>query len=489
MVYVLTASELTNAEFALAQSVQGILNRKDKKVYIDIDEYMKYMTESYERVGLWRLVGECAAEFEGGAVFDLDCNDVSVNMAATVSAAYDIIGVPRELVARTEAAGIKTVCDLADVRGTPDQRQRVVFDAVKHRLDKSALIHQVVKRGNFHLTLRDFGIKNRWACIYTDESDAGRAFRRHVLEFLDGNIPVYGWNDDEIAFIKDISDYGDYAVPTDWSCNHSYFTEGGTLEQTRVRAPLSENKHYVALVVSDGDNVQWLERDFAAGGTFGQRQRSPHNYKLNWTFAPSLVKLCPSAAERIYGGVKNDYFISGVSGVGYANCLSYPRDKLDGFVAQTAEAMARADLDVVCLLDNIELTKNDKFVVDRLSCYAKYDNIKGGVWELDPDRYGSGRGKVFWANGKPFVSVKFTMWHPSGNPDCVTREWLDGIAAQVNTCPVAPDSIDGYTVVNVHPWTVDMDDLDYFVSQLANHVELVYADELIESIKNNVRTR
>ena len=144
MVYVLTASELTNAEFALAQSVQGILNRKDKKVYIDIDEYMKYMTESYERVGLWRLVGECAAEFEGGAVFDLDCNDVSVNMAATVSAAYDIIGVPRELVTRTEAAGIKTVCDLAEVRGTPDQRQRVVFDAVKHRLDKSALIHQVV---------------------------------------------------------------------------------------------------------------------------------------------------------------------------------------------------------------------------------------------------------------------------------------------------------------------------------------------------------
>ena len=60
MVYVLTASELTNAEFALAQSVQGILNRKDKKVYIDIDEYIKYMTESYERVGLWRRSSRAA---------------------------------------------------------------------------------------------------------------------------------------------------------------------------------------------------------------------------------------------------------------------------------------------------------------------------------------------------------------------------------------------------------------------------------------------
>ena len=489
MISVLSAKDMTDAEKALGVCLQGILNRKGKSVYIDIDCYMDYLKEEYERVELWQLVSEYSNEFIGAAVYDLNCNDVGVNMAATISAAYDILGVPRELIGKVNGAGIKTLCDLADVKGTSAERQRVVFDGVKDKLNKTALIHQVVKDGNFHLTLRDFGIKNRWACIYTDESEKDRAFRRYVLGALDKNIPVYGWNDDEIAFIKDISDYGDYAVPTDWSCNHSYFTAGAPIKQKRNRKAIAKNKHYVALVVSDGDNVQWLERDFATTGTFGQRLRSKADYKLTWTFAPSLVSLCPAAAERIYAESKNDYFISGVSGIGYANCLSYPRDMLFEFTAQTAQAMARSDLDVVCLLDNIELTKNAEFTADRLSFYAKYDNIIGGIWELDPDRYGSGRGKIFWANGKPFVSVKFTMWHPSGNPERVTRKWLDEIAEQVNAQPIAPQSESGYSVVNVHPWTIDIDDLDYFVSKLGDNIELVYADELIELIKNNVRKK
>lgn len=489
MVAVLTAGKMNEAELALAIGLQGVLNRKGKSIFIDIDCYMDHLIEPYERVGLWELLAEHAGEFGGAAVYDLNCNDVGINMAATLSAAYDILGVPRELADRVKAAGIRPVCDLGEIKGTRAQRQRVVFDGVKDRLDKGALIHQVVKEGNFHITLRDFGIKNRWACIYTDESEEDRAFRRYILGELDRNIPVYGWNDDEIAFIKDISDFGDHAIPMDWSCDHSYFKEGTSLKQKRERSAVCPNKHYVALVVSDGDNVQWLERDFATTGTFGQRSRSDADYKLTWTFAPSLVSLCPAAAERIYAGKKKDYFISGVSGIGYANCLSYPRDMLYEFTARTAEAMARSDLDVVCLLDNIELTENAEFTADRLSFYAKYDNIIGGIWELDPDRYGSGRGKIFWANGKPFVSVKYSLWHPSHDPACVTREWLDGIADELNCEPTAPHCECGYSVVNVHPWTIDIDDLDYFVSKLDDNIELVYADELIKLIKSNVRIK
>lgn len=489
MVEVLAANELTDAELAFALSVQGVLNRKGHKVFIDIDSYMAYLTEEYKYVSLWELTERYASEFDGAAVYDLNCNDVGINMAATISAAYDIVGAPRELDQKTAALGIKRVCDLADITGSPAERQRAVFDAVYPKLKRTALIHQVVKAGNFHLRLRDFGIKNGWACIYTSESEEDRDFRRYVLEKLDRNIPIYGWNDDEIAFIKDISVYGDYAVPTDWSCNHSYFNAGGAIRQKRKNIAPRPNKHYVALVVSDGDNVQWLERDFAFDGMFGQRQRSERDYKLNWTFAPTLVRLCPAAAERIYGGAKSDYFICGVSGIGYANCLSYPRDRLDEFTAQTAQAMAESDLQAVCMLDNINLTKNNKFVADRLSCYEKYDNIIGGIWELDPDRYGSGHGKIFRVNGKPFVSVRFTMWHPSGDPTCVTREWLDELAAAVNACSVDPTSDSGYSVVNVHPWTVGIDSLDYFVSRLDEHIELVYADELINLIKTNVRER
>ena len=94
------------------------------------------------------------------------------------------------------------------------------------------------------------------------------------------------------------------------------------------RAPVAKNKHYVAFVMSDGDNVQWLEREFFTTSTFGQRQASKLDYKMRWTFSPSLAELCPDAAEKIYSGVKHDYFISGVSGIGYANCPSLLRTPL-----------------------------------------------------------------------------------------------------------------------------------------------------------------
>ena len=47
-------------------------------------------------------------------------------------------------------------------------------------------------------------------------------------------------------------------------------------------------------------------------------------------------------------------------------------------------------------------------------------------------------------------------------------------------------SQDGYTVLNVHPWSISISDLDYVISHLNDDIELVYADELIELIKENM---
>ncbi len=487
MIQLLTWHKLLADEQALAQFVQGILNRKGYKIFIDIDNYKLFLKEKTEEVDLWQLIEATVSEFDGAVSYNLSCNDVGINMAATVSAATDLLGVPSTLIGKINALGIKTVRNLSQIKGTNAQRQRAIFNEYKDKLSKTALVHQVVKEGNFHLVLRDFSIANRWVCVYTSESEEDRALRCEILSWLNPNVPVYGWNDDEIAFIKDISTFGDYAVPTDWSSNHSFFGQNiHTVKQKTPRLPVAEGKHYVAIVVSVGDNVQWLEREFFTTSTFGQRQQSPLNYKLNWTFSPSLAELCPDAADKIYSFGKNDYFISGVSGVGYANCLSYPREHLDGFTKRTSEAMRDSDLSVVCLLDNISLTENKEFVTDRLSSYAKYDNIEGGIWELDPDRYGSGKGKIFWACGKPFVSVRFTMWHPGGEREYVTKEWLDGIVDCVNAMPVSPGTEEGYTVLNVHPWTMSVQDIDYVVSKFGKHIEVVYADELIRMVKDNL---
>lgn len=493
MVYVLVYEKLSAAEAALALSLQGIVNRTQKSVFIDVDGYADYLKDN-ERIYTdpVSLVKTFKGLFGGYVSYTLSPGDVGINMAATVSAAHDILGVPKEIEGEIAALGLKKLYDLDEVKGSPSQRQRTVFDGCIGRLNKNGLVHQVVKEGNFHIRLRDLSVCNRWACVYTDESEEGRELRRYVLGALDRNIPVYGWNDDEIAFIRDISSFGDYALPTDWSCNHSYFERScARVKQSGRRAPARADKHYVALVVSDGDNIQWLERNFnAPDGAFGQRRASGYEYKMSWTFSPSLVSICPDGAAYIYASAGYDYFISGVSGVGYANCLEYPEEHIGAFARRTAEAMQSSDLRVLCLLDNIKNIKNANFVKERLHNFTKYDIIDGGIWELDPDRYGSGKGRIFFSDGKPFVSVRFTLWYPTCRRGDVTKEWLKAVADEVNAMPVAPDREEGYSVVNVHPWTMDQKDVDYFVSQLdKDRVELVYADELIELVKNNVKSR
>lgn len=491
MVYVLNFSVMTDEEKAVAVCLQGIVNRSQKSIVIDADNYLSYVSDKDRRVvDVYEATQIFLPLLDGISVYKLDCHDVGINMAATLAAATNLLGVPDVLAEKFSACGLEVKHDLRQIRGSNADRQKAVFDMCCDRLSKNGLVHQVVNGDNFHLRLRDLGICNGWACVYTGESDEDRAFRKYVLSALNPNIPVYGWNDDEIAFIKDISEFGDYALPTDWSLNHSYFGKADVVLKQKIHGnveKVAQNKHYVALVVSDGDNIQWLERDFATTSSFGQRLGTACDYKMSWTFSPSMASICPDGAKHIYNNAKADYFVSGVSGVGYANCLSYPRKHLDEFTRQTAEAMAKSDLSVVCLLDNLANTADEQNVQDRLRCYTKFDIIQGGIWELDPDRYGSGKGRVWWVDGKPFVSVRFTMWYPTGNMSDVTNSWLDDMAMQVNAMPVAPSSENGYTVVNVHPWTMNQQSVDYFVSRLdQNKVELVYADELIELMKRNI---
>jgi hypothetical protein len=278
----------------------------------------------------------------------------------------------------------------------------------------------------------------------------------------------------------------------DWSQNHSYFSadEGVTVELNQKHTddePLTEGKHYMAIVVSDGDNVQWLERDFATTSTYGQRLQSPMNYKMNWTVSPSMASLCPLVMQGLYDKAKNDYFITGVSGIGYTNLMTYPFEHIPRYAKLTADSMKASDLRYMCMLDNVNMLDDANKTRERLDEFASYDNIDGAIWEIDPNRYESGKGRVFFSsNGKPFVSVRLSLWHPSNRPGNITHEWLDEYAKIINSYPVSPNTIDGYSVLNIHPWTVTVEDIDYLVSQLDDHIELVYVKDMLKAIKERV---
>lgn len=497
MLKVIKREGLSREEYALATFLQGGVNRAHGgTILIDVDDYLAYVTEPWEYAELYELADEYIGDFEGLAIYDLAPDDISINLAATVCAARSLLGVPRVLADKFRDK-LPTLFDAARCTGSRAERQNEVFELCKDELNPAGIVHQVVEGADFHLELRDFAIERRYFTFFTDDECAeDLVLRDKVLRWAKRNIGIYGWTKNEIAFLKSVSAYGNYVVPMDWSANHSYFSARDSLvhrckQAERTSAPAKESgKHYLAIVVSDGDNVQWLERDFSADSTFGQRMKSPFSYKMNWTISPSMASLCPSVLEKIYSYAKNDYFITGVSGIGYTNLLTYPAEHLPAYAEITADAMHRSDLKYICMLDNVNMLSDSEEVRHRLDILASHREIHGGIWELDPDRYQSGGGRVlFSSDGKPFLSVRLSLWHPSNRMGMITHAWLDEYAEKINSYPISPKTVDGYTVLNVHPWTVRMEDLDYLVGRLAPHVELVYVDELLEMLEKNVPHR
>ena len=71
-----------------------------------------------------------------------------------------------------------------------------------------------------------------------------------------------------------------------------------------------------------------------------------------------MATLAPEALKYLYNNANaNDSFICGVSGMGYINPTAFPRRLLSSFAGMTAEAMGRADLSALAVLDNDTTTR------------------------------------------------------------------------------------------------------------------------------------
>ncbi|MBQ9733803.1 MAG: hypothetical protein IJV74_06185, partial [Clostridia bacterium] len=144
MLKVIRRSELSRDEYALATFLQGGMNKKsDEKILIDVDIYLDYVSEPYEYSELWELIERHVGDFDGIVIYDLAPGDVSINMAATLCATHNYLGVPRTLIDRFEGSA-EIAFDTADFKGSNAERQRQIFELCKSGLDPSGLVHQVV---------------------------------------------------------------------------------------------------------------------------------------------------------------------------------------------------------------------------------------------------------------------------------------------------------------------------------------------------------
>ena len=141
-----------------------------------------------------------------------------------------------------------------------------------------------------------------------------------------------------------------------------------------------EEAHYVAFLMTDGDNVQWVLNDFCSErrGWFGsavRRAEGGEAVPIGWTIPAALGELAPCVLEYLHrsalpGGA--DSFVAGPSGRAYVFPDLMPPGALGAFVAESAAAMAHCGTTLATLIFSPEYGGRWGPESDALRCVETY---------------------------------------------------------------------------------------------------------------------
>ena len=470
------AENLSTEQQFLAESIQGLFAQKGES------KYYHYRTGSYETwlseieteygkknrdVTLSEMLQDDKENIGTGYVLFDKSVSASVNCARSIAGVEGLAMIDISLKTWAEENGLVQRCDATTMS------EEECFDTYKDKFDNSGLVQQ----NGSNIFLTDYAIACKYYCYFvTDKKPASLTFRNKVQDWC-RECAVYGWCPlDEGTDVAFSSRYGSFTLASDYCLNMSVFSCTDFfgidyLEQPNkeTEKEYSTNKHYITIVNSDGDNLQcWY------GGTFEDKKymgAQRGNFPMGWSVSPALLSLGPNILKHTYDNAKSgDQFVCSVSGLGYTYPMSYSAESLKRYCSILNEYLGALDLSVVKILDN-------GLPESTIEAYAAMENAEGFLYCTYSDSYVGEHGSVYWSdNGKPFVSCRATMWNSSP----------EAIAQQINTYPADATTIEGYTYVNLHVWSMEYSDVVEMVELLDDDVEVVTPETFIRLIKENV---
>lgn len=465
---------LDKNELVIATAIQGFFSREDGQYYLQYkenDEWVNDLKDNYGFTFVDTTLDEMLSNFKENFTSKYvlyDATKEELNVARSIAGITDFIPVDVTLESYVQSQGFTLGID---ARGMSEED---CFDAYKDQFDNTALIQQNPNTTQEFLT--DYGIAGKFFFFWPDGGTDDLIFRSKVHNWAKKDCPIFGWVPvDEPTDINISSQMGQFMIASDWSRNMSVFAAKNAYGEIRFNNPIKDDesikaeqgKHYITIMMSDGDNIQTWYNTFATSELYLGAERG--DFKMGWSINPSLSDLGRNIMNYVYDTRdENDFYVCSVSGQGYMNPRVYPEEALDSFTKGLSSYLRRTDLGVVQILDS----GPDKNVIEM---YSRIPELDGGIYCYG-DKYAGGRGSVYWANEKPFVAFRESLW------DADTSV----VANRINSYSTDITSIQAYTAINLHPWSMDYSDVVDLVSKLDEHVEIVTADEFIRLITENV---
>jgi putative glycoside hydrolase with GxGYxYP motif/F5/8 type C domain-containing protein/GxGYxY motif-containing protein len=397
---------LTGDEQITFSALQGHVNRKKPRIYL-LDSRAGEGRETWANtatVGLssrklftsenkYDLVAKYAGEVQGLVLYDPAVSPHYRNLACTVAGLRRALPVTAELRGRLQEHGIAlpVLVDLTELKySSPIEIYEHLYQNYWAGCEKRLIVS--ARPTDLHHT-RDIAAACGAAIVWLDNRiPAQRELtRKFFRDMKAGEAVALGWYTTERSGITTASEFGIGTMAADFYLNASVLS--GTDHHIQIpqvpRMPELTNKVYVAIFISDGDNIQYVQH--ALRRIWDRSASSRGKVPLNWTIAPGLVDIGPGLLNYYYTtATSNDCFVCGPSGMGYlmpCNTLNepgapvgvYTEDSLrmDGYTRLTETYLARSGLRVVTIWDNVTPRQRASYADQCRSLYgATVQNFK-----------------------------------------------------------------------------------------------------------------
>ncbi len=536
---------LTDDEYQIMAAIQGLFARKNVTIYIDArqsasginvaDYYMTmaeeygvtYETITFDEVvqmyidnwstmvaeGYWGSAINISTGFKSGSSNAYTGSNgystpgyvlhtaakFNSNIACTLAGITGFIPVNANTLSRIQDLGLTEKMNITSSAFTYEW----CFNSCKSELSKDGLTHIKYWRGGSTSNpyILDYGICNKHMFVYYNNSTTiSESLMTSIHSHLNKNTVILGYAYSEDHDVALFSEYGQYLIPSDFCFNltfhvSSLFQQQNFTQNNNDRNMTAQSgKHYVAFVVSDGDNAQyWQNTQMFSDSYMNANGKEYDTFPVTWSISPSFSDMMPLVMQSAYHGTytnQYDSFIGPVCGHAYINAGSFMNTgttNTNAFMSKMNTYMKKADQMVTTVMGAANYTgtyngKSGRYAVfDR---YADVDAVKGAI-VYEGDKYYNDSpthaGGVYWRKGKPFIVPRESLWNATPAYIAARINYYASVSGGTNK-----NQIDAYTVVNVHPWSHTYSDIRKIVNMLDSNIEVVSVDAIVNMMRANV---
>ncbi len=415
------------------------------------------LVDRYRDRGIIRGYTLYAQERGDRPLYENAAADESVNVATALGPLLYAVAVDESLEKQAKEHGLEC---LLDVRG---KDERWLWDAYGPRFSSGMLARQDPK---------SFVVRSETAAYRAMVVSSTGPLYEEVLAGLQPGSPVLGWGlGMEDAQTGPSSRYACFQTATNWCVNLPLLSSGETGLDYPFRpfvppadaapSPAAADTRYVAFILSDGDNVQWLMLNFCKGKEAEQYWACPDRGRaaFGWTIpAMDLLQVCPYTLDylRDTASPRDDVvLLSG--GYYYPDWFGQRRtepDLLARHARRIGAYMGR------CGLTGLMLNLQDWDSEAARQAYATYAReipALQGIFAIQYAPYTAGGGATHWVElpGRrvPVISARNAIW--AGRGDDPREGTPSRVAAMLNAWAAQPleRNEDRCAWVIVHCWS------------------------------------